>query len=98
LLEALRLNHDEFARIVAASGSDADLATALRARDPDLRRAREWSGVFPKNFGWFLTLIDIDDGYRRSPFDAVVKLGANVLAGTVKLVLPSAFKGKADRS
>ncbi|HEY1429620.1 MAG TPA: DUF5069 domain-containing protein [Candidatus Tumulicola sp.] len=91
LLAALRLDHDEFATIAAASASDAELASALRARDPDLRRARKWSAVFPKNFGWFLALIDIDDGYRSSPFDAAVKLGANVLASTVKRVMPSAF-------
>jgi hypothetical protein len=94
LLGAFRLDHDSFARIVASTASDAELANALRTHDPELRRARAWSAAFPKRFGWFLALLDIDDGYRGSPLHGVVRIGANVLAGTVKLVLPSAFHAK----
>jgi hypothetical protein len=94
LLGALRLDHDAFARIVASTASDAELAGALRACDPELRRARTWSAAFPNRFGWFMSLLDIDDGYRRSPLHGMVRIGANLVAGTVKLVLPSAFHAK----
>jgi hypothetical protein len=99
LLRVLGCTHDEFARIAGAAQNDAALESALQSYDLGLRRAREWSTTLPKRYGWFLTLLDIDDGYRTFPLHGVVRMTADALSGLVKRTVPSAFHaGENDAS
>jgi hypothetical protein len=99
LLRALGCTHDEFARVAVAARDDTALASALQSYDPDLRRAREWSAQLPKRFGWFLAVLDIDDGYRTFPLHGVVRMTANAISRLVKRTVPSAFhSGENDAS
>jgi hypothetical protein len=91
LLRVLGCTHDEFARVAVAARDDAALASALQSYDPGLRRAREWSTTLPKRFGWFLALLDIDDGYRMFPLHGAVRMTTNAISGLVKRTVPSAF-------
>ncbi len=92
-LAALRLSHDDFARL-AVQSDDAELAASLEAYDPGLQRAREWSAILPKRYGLFLALLDIDDGYRASPLYGMVSAGADAISGFVKRVLPSQYRDR----
>jgi hypothetical protein len=93
LLRVLGCTHDDFARVAVAARDDAALASALQSYDPDLRRSREWSAQLPKRFGWFLALLDIDDGYRPFPLRGAVRMTADAISGFVKRTMPSAFHG-----
>jgi hypothetical protein len=99
LLRVLGCTHDEFARVAVAARDDVALEAALQSYDMGLRGARAWSTVLPKRYGWFLTLLDIDDGYRTFPLHGVVRMTADALSGLVKRTVPSAFHaGKNDES
>jgi hypothetical protein len=97
LLRELGCTHDEFARLAVAAENDDQLAAALTTHDPGLQRARAWSDVLPKRYGWFLFLLDVDDGYRSFPMHGVVRFVADTAAGLVKRVVPSAFKARGSR-
>jgi hypothetical protein len=97
LLRVLGCTHDDFARVAAAAPDDAALEAALQPYDPGLRRAREWSAMLPKRFGWFLAVLDIDDGYRKFPLHGVVRMAANAVSGLVKRTMPSAFHAGDDK-
>jgi Domain of unknown function (DUF5069) len=94
LLAVLRLSHDEFARLAVQNDDDNQLVASLQAYDPGLQRARAWSDVLPKRYWWFLAVLDIDDGYRASPFHGAVSAGADAISGLVKRIMPSDYRGK----
>jgi hypothetical protein len=97
LLRVLGCTHYEFAHMAVAAPDDSALELALQSYDPGLCRAREWSALLPKRFGWFLTLLDIDDGYRSFPLHGAVRMTADAISGLVKRAVPSAFHaGKSE--
>jgi hypothetical protein len=91
-LAVLGLSHDDFARL-AVQNDDDRLVASLQAYDPALQRARAWSDVLPKGYGWFLAILDIDDGYRASPLYGAISSGADAISGLVKRILPSKYRG-----
>ena len=92
-LHVFGLGHRAFAEIVAASGNDEDVLTALAARDPHaLERAHAWAERFEKRHALFLFVLDVDDGYANGALRAckpVVNIFANALTWTIKRVWPS---------
>lgn len=90
LLRALDLSHRDFAEIVRHAPDDAAVLAALTARDAAaVERARAWSERLQRDYGVFLWVLDVDDGYRASWLRGPIMFGANAIAGTVKRVWPS---------
>ena len=91
-LRQFRISHSEFARVAARNQSDEAVLSALLARDPESAvRIRRWCDGFERRHGWFLFLLDVDDGYLGGvwrAFKPVVTLGANGLTWTIKRIWP----------
>jgi hypothetical protein len=93
LLRALGLGHRSFASIVAQASDDDGVAAGLAARDPQsLDRARAWGSRLARDHGWFLYVIDVDDGYAQSgalhAIKPAVTAAANALTWALKRVWP----------
>ncbi|HEX3469509.1 MAG TPA: DUF5069 domain-containing protein [Candidatus Elarobacter sp.] len=57
---------EEFATVAGAESDDAAVLAALRARSGwDEERMRRWSERFPVTYRRFISLWDLDEGYRR---------------------------------
>jgi hypothetical protein len=90
LLRALGLSHRDFAEIVRNVPDDRAVLAAIAARDLQAcERAGAWSATMPARYRLLLWLLDIDDGYRASPFGVPIKFGANAISRTVKRIWPS---------
>ena len=92
LLRVLGLGYRSLAEIVAAAPDDAAVIAAIAERDPQaLARARVWGAGLGRRHRWFLTLLDIDDGY--SPHLRLLRPAitacANAVTWTMKRIWPS---------
>lgn len=93
LLHVLGIGYTEFARIVAREPDDAAVLRSLAQRDPQsLEHARSWGPHLRKKFGWFLFVLDVDDGYAGGFWTAMrpaVTASANALTWFLKRASPS---------
>ncbi|MDP9111376.1 MAG: DUF5069 domain-containing protein [Candidatus Eremiobacteraeota bacterium] len=93
LLRALGIGYTDFARIVACELDDAAIVRSIAHRDPEsLARARKWGAWLQKNYGWFLFVLDVDDGYAGGFWRAVrppVTACANAFTWFLKRAWPS---------
>jgi len=98
-LRQFRISHREFARIAAQNESDEAVLAALVARDPESRaRIQKWTNGFERRHGWFLFVLDVDDGYLGGMWRVVKRIvtpGADALTWTIKRIWPWEF---AERS
>lgn len=92
-LRVLGLRHREFADIVRGSHTDADVVTAIAARNPQaLQQARAWGEHFARRHALFLFVLDLDDGYAPAPLRPLkpaVNFFANSLTWAIKRIWPS---------
>lgn len=92
-LHVFGIGHADFARIVAGASDDRAVVQSLAQRDPgSLDRGRAWSRAMRKKFGWFLFVLDVDDGYAGGLWTALrpgVTLPANALTWVLKRAWPS---------
>ena len=64
LLIRLGLTTEEFVELANQQPDDASLLAALRARGFDEERVRNWSGEFTKRYAAYISLWDLDEGYK----------------------------------
>ena len=84
LLRRLGMTTREFVTMANASPGDAALLAALRARGFDEGRVRAWCGTFTKRYSGYISLWDLDEGYRRpKPFERPLIAVARVIEGPV---------------
>ena len=96
LLRALGMGHRSFGEVVREAADDDAVRAALDARDPQARsRARDWGRDLERRHGWFLFILDLDDGYasRLRSIRPAVTAGANALTWTIKRIWPSRAGG-----
>ena len=92
-LRAIGLRHRDLSRIVANSATDDDVFRAIFAQTPDgVERARIWSANLQRRHGWFLFILDLDDGYLDAWHWRVLRVpttaAANLLTAVVKRIWP----------
>lgn len=80
LLRALGLGYRDFTQLVRDAADDEAVLAALESQVPvGVQRARAWSHKLPRRHGFFLFLLDVDDG-RYGP---ALKRPANALSGAL---------------
>ncbi|MDQ2679678.1 MAG: DUF5069 domain-containing protein [Candidatus Eremiobacteraeota bacterium] len=90
-LRALNMRYREFTRIVEESPDDGAVLAALRARG-SLEAVQQFSETLPAKRGWFLWVLDVDDGYAGKYWQ-IVKAPVNgasaLFTGFIKSRWPS---------
>jgi hypothetical protein len=64
LLKRLNITTVEFVELVRGHPDDIGVLNALRARRFDEVAVRRWSDAFPRRYALYITLWDLDEGYR----------------------------------
>ena len=86
-LKRAGLTYASFSDIVSAQPNDAAVLAEIEHRTPGATAAlRRWSERLPAKAGWFLALLDLDDGYGRRPFGRMTRAVTNVCAIPIVLI------------
>ena len=80
-LKQARLDYASFLGIVLAQPDDAGVLAEIERRNVGATAAlRRWSGRLSVKMGWFMSVLDVDDGYASVPFAGIARRLANVMA------------------
>jgi hypothetical protein len=86
-LKRARLDYGSFLDVVRSQPDDVAVLAEIERRSAGTRaRLQRWSEQFPARAGWFMSLLDLDDGYARLPLAGIAQKIANVCAIPVVLV------------
>ncbi len=91
-LKRARLDYGSFLEVVRSQPNDAAILAEMERRTSGTKaRLQRWSHRLSTRSRWFMSLLDVDDGYARLPLAGVAKRIANACA------LPVVFIARAFR-
>jgi Domain of unknown function (DUF5069) len=86
-LKRARLDYASFLDIVRSQPNDVAVLAEIESRASGAKaRLAQWSKQLPATAGWFMSVLDLDDGYARLPLAGITKRIANVCAIPIVLV------------
>lgn len=92
-LKLARLNYGSFLDVVRSQPDDIATLSEIERRAPGAKaRLERWSQQLPARTVWFMSILDVDDGYARLPLSGIAKRIANLCAIPVVLLM-RAFRG-----
>lgn len=97
LLRALGIDYGDFTQMVREAGDDDErVLELLKERCPDrLDFGRRWGQRFAHRYGFYLFLIDLDDGYYQGPLQAIrslIRLFSGLFAKYIRYRWPAQGK------
>ncbi|MBV8531050.1 MAG: DUF5069 domain-containing protein [Candidatus Eremiobacteraeota bacterium] len=73
-LKRARLDYSSFLDVVRAQSDDVAVLAEIERRSPGATaRLRRWSERLPVTAGWFMSILDVDDGYARRSFARIAQ-------------------------
>jgi hypothetical protein len=80
-LKRAYLDYQSFLEIVRSQPNDVAVLAEIDRRAPGSKaRLQHWSKQLPARAAWFMSVLDVDDGYARFPLGGVAQRIANVCA------------------
>jgi hypothetical protein len=85
-LKRARLDYASFLDVVRSQPNDIAVLVEIERRAPGSKaRLQRWSETLPLKAAWFMSMLDIDDGYARLPLAGIARRIANTCAIPVVL-------------
>ena len=85
-LKQARLDYASFLAIVLAQPDNAAVLAEIERRTPGATAALQaWGKALRVKMGWFMAVLDVDDGYARAPLAGIARRIANAVAIPVVL-------------
>jgi Domain of unknown function (DUF5069) len=80
-LKRARLDYPSFLELVRSQPNDRAVLTEIERRAPGATaQLQRWSGRLSGKSRWFMSVLDVDDGYAQIPLAGFAKRLANVCA------------------
>lgn len=98
-LKRARLDYASFLDVVRSQPDDGAVLSEIERRDGGAKaRLRRWTETLPIRAGWFMSILDVDDGYAQLPLAGVARRIANVCAVPVVLAARAFRRSGLDRN